>query len=251
MTASSYENPYDDHLGYRKDLLDLGPRFAMRTGHMMSFWPSSPRRILDVGCGDGFFLQVLAGRGIVADGLDGSAQAIATARERVGHLGGRIECCFIEDFEPEEPYDLLLCGEVLEHIEDDRAFLRQMHRLGAPGARLILTVPLDMALWSKADEEAGHFRRYTREELFEKMEAAGFMIDDYVVWGFPLTRYLTPFIRRQQTDMMHGNEAKKSTLSKYKKLLKPVKHVFRLDNLFNFTERGCGIVVCAHTVHRP
>ena len=247
---SQYTNPYDKHLGYRSALLDVGPRFYVRTRHMLKFFPSKPQRIIDIGCGDGFFLELLAKRGLVADGIDASAEAIELCKKRFGRFGGAIKCCFIEEFRPEKLYDLVLCGEVLEHIEDDESFLKEINRLTVLNGILILTVPLDMKLWSKADENAGHFRRYTKSEIFTKLQRAGFCVEKYVVWGFPLTRYLTPFIRKQQTQMMSRHEPKQTErkqklLVKYKAALKLIKYLFLLDNLFNFTEKGAGIVIRA------
>ncbi len=251
---SEYANPYDKHWDYRKGMLDIGPRFHMRTRHMLRFFPPSPKRILDIGCGDGYFLQLLASKGYRADGLDGSEKAIQLCRERMGEAMGEFTCCFIEEFHPPEPYDLLTCGEVLEHIEDDRAFLREMNRIAAPDATLVLTVPFDVSLWSKADEDAGHFRHYTKSDLFEKIREAGFEPERHVVWGYPLTRYLIARIRRAQTRMIEqsrskpnspGAESKKKGLSRYKTFLRPLKYVFLFDNLFNWTGKGVDIVVRA------
>lgn len=245
-----YVNPYDKHLDYRANLLDIGPRFYMRTKHMFNFFPEHPQRIIDIGCGDGFFLKLLSQKGFLSDGIDASAKAIELCKKRVGHSAGSITCCFIEEFKPKERYDLILCGEVLEHIENDQAFLEQINRLAAIKSILILTVPLDMRLWSKADDDAGHFRRYTKLEIFAKLEQAGFSIDGYVIWGFPLTRYLMAFIRKQQTEMIQKSknkhaEWKKRLFGKYKTLFKPLKYIFLLDNLFNFTEKGVDIVIKA------
>lgn len=215
---------------------------------MLRFIPSHPRRIIDIGCGEGFFLSILSKRGFRADGIDGSAMAIEICRERIGKAAGLIECCFIEEFQPQEPYDLLICGEVLEHIGDDQAFLNEINRLAVMDAVLILTVPVDMTLWSSADELGGHFRRYSKPEIFMKIEKAGFSVTDYVIWGFPLIRGILPFIYRQQVDLMSSTKSsrmKERFMKKCKYILKPLSYVFLFDNLFNFTERGIDIVIRA------
>lgn len=250
---SAYSNLYDRHLDYRSVLLDTGPRFYMRTKTMMKFFPPNPQHIIDIGCGDGFFLEKLTKKGFTVDGIDASAQAVKFCKERLGRAIGHIECCFIEEYKPQNLYDLLLCGEVLEHIKDDEHFLKEINRLAAKDAVLILTVPLDMSLWSEADEDAGHFRRYTKAEIIGKLQKAGFMIEKYVIWGFPLTRFLMPYIRKQQTKMMKipGSkqpERRKKILSKFKIILKPLKYIFIIDNLFNFTEKGVDIVIRARKV---
>jgi len=75
-----------------------------------------------------------------------------------------------------ERLDTVVCLNVLEHIEDDRASLRAMHDLLAPGGRLVLLVPSLRALYGTLDEALGHFRRYVPEELSDKLPAAGFRL---------------------------------------------------------------------------
>ncbi len=75
-----------------------------------------------------------------------------------------------------ERLDTVVCLNVLEHIEDDRAALRAMHDLLAPGGRLVLLVPSLRGLFGTLDEALGHFRRYVPDELAEKLPAAGFRL---------------------------------------------------------------------------
>jgi len=73
-----------------------------------------------------------------------------------------------------ERLDTVVCLNVLEHIEDDRASLRAMHDLLQPGGRLVLLVPSLRALYGTLDEALGHFRRYVPAELTDKLRTAGF-----------------------------------------------------------------------------
>jgi len=75
-----------------------------------------------------------------------------------------------------ERLDTVVCLNVLEHIEDDRASLRAMHDLLQPGGRLVLLVPSLRALYGTLDEALGHYRRYVPAELSEKLGAAGFRL---------------------------------------------------------------------------
>src|SRR2546423_1456953 len=75
-----------------------------------------------------------------------------------------------------ERLDTVVCLNVLEHIEDDRASLRAMHDLLQPGGRLVLLVPSLRALYGTLDEALGHFRRYVPDELRTKLQAAGFRV---------------------------------------------------------------------------
>jgi hypothetical protein len=66
---------------------------------------------------------------------------------------------------------------VLEHIEDDRAVLRNLYSRIPAGSRLVILVPYDMRLYSQFDEDLGHYRRYAKGELEEKAKEAGFLVE--------------------------------------------------------------------------
>jgi len=74
--------------------------------------------------------------------------------------------------------DTVVCCNVLEHIEDDRATLSDMLALLQPGGRLVLLVPALSWLYGTLDQHLRHFRRYEKEELQEKLGQAGFALED-------------------------------------------------------------------------
>ena len=67
--------------------------------------------------------------------------------------------------------------DVLEHIQDDRGALTNLHRVLQPGGRLYIAVPAYNFLWSGEDDHAGHFRRYTLNLLRQRLVEAGFTVD--------------------------------------------------------------------------
>jgi SAM-dependent methyltransferase len=71
---------------------------------------------------------------------------------------------------PDEPFDLVLLMDVLEHIEDDAAALAQTWAKLKPGGHAFITVPAFAFLWSRHDEVLGHHRRYTRDSLQRLLE---------------------------------------------------------------------------------
>ncbi len=145
-------------------------------------------RVLEVGCGTGNVLRVLEQvcPGGTVVGMDLFAEGLAYARRRCSCAlvqGDMIRPPFAD------PFDLVGLFDVLEHISDDRACLRQLHPLVRPGGALLLTVPADPALWSAVDEAAGHFRRYCATELAERLAEAGFRLEymtPYMAGAFPL-----------------------------------------------------------------
>jgi SAM-dependent methyltransferase len=127
-------------------------------------------RILDVGCGTGANLQMLGGYG-VAEGVDVSEEALEFCRARglaqVKH--GAAESLPWED----ASFDLVTGLDVVEHLDDDLAGLKEMARVLRPGGRALLFVPAFMFLWGVQDDISHHRRRYTAGEVREKLRAAG------------------------------------------------------------------------------
>jgi SAM-dependent methyltransferase len=76
----------------------------------------------------------------------------------------------------EDEFEAAGAFDVIEHVDDDRRVLEQLHRCLRAGGGLLLTVPQHRWLWGPSDELARHKRRYTRAELEAKVRAAGFSI---------------------------------------------------------------------------
>jgi len=72
----------------------------------------------------------------------------------------------------------VVCLNVLEHIEDDAGTLANFFEILPPGGSVVLIVPALARLYGTLDEHLRHFRRYEKEELAEKVRAAGFTIED-------------------------------------------------------------------------
>ena len=134
---------------------------------------SSPN-ILDVGCGTGANLKMLAAHG-QAEGVDISPQAVEFCRERGldSVKLGAIEHLPYES----NSFDLVTALDVVEHLDDDVAGLREMRRVLRPNGRLLLFVPAFMFLWGVQDDVSNHRRRYTLPQLLKAVEAAGFSIE--------------------------------------------------------------------------
>ena len=73
--------------------------------------------------------------------------------------------------------DTVICLNVLEHIEDDLEALRNIRSMLEDGGRAVILVPSGQSIFNSLDEELGHFRRYSEDQLREKMTAAGFDVE--------------------------------------------------------------------------
>jgi SAM-dependent methyltransferase len=131
-------------------------------------------RILDVGCGTGANLLMLSEYGD-AEGVDVSEDALAFCRERGLE---KVRLGAAEDLPYEDgTFDLVTAFDVVEHIDDDLAGLREMRRVLRPGGRVLLFVPTFMFLWGLQDDVSNHRRRYRLPELQRVLEQAGFEIE--------------------------------------------------------------------------
>jgi SAM-dependent methyltransferase len=107
-------------------------------------WARPGGRVLDVGCGTGFLLEQLAGRGFSGVGIDLSPESIAHARERLEALGAadRLDARLGSAYEPPEgEYDLITVTDVLEHLEDPRRCLRALRERLAPAGLVVVSTP--------------------------------------------------------------------------------------------------------------
>jgi SAM-dependent methyltransferase len=134
--------------------------------------------VLDVGCGTGAnsaWLSQRAGRRLIV-GLEPEPYALELARRR--GLAVHFICADAARLPVASgSATLILCCDVLEHIEDDRAACRELARVLAPGGLLVATVPTGPGLWSQHDLALGHRRRYRRGELEQRLREAGLAID--------------------------------------------------------------------------
>lgn len=138
------------------------------------------KTVLDVGCGEGSLIQALrAGKPATYAGADFSESALRVARQRTPdaeflHLD-------LADKPLDRRFDLVLCTDVVEHIEDDRAAIAN---LAAMTGEYLLVATMQGRMRA-FETSVGHVRNYRRGELQEKIAATGLKIERVVEWGFP------------------------------------------------------------------
>lgn len=129
--------------------------------------------VLDAGCGPGNMLDRLSSRGTVT-GTDLSLPALSFCASR-GYTRvtlSRLDTLALKS----RTFDLVTAIDVLEHIPDDAAGLREIHRVLRPGGTVVITVPAFEVLWGDHDDIYGHFRRYRVSQVAALMTAAGFEV---------------------------------------------------------------------------
>ncbi|HTQ53202.1 MAG TPA: glycosyltransferase [Bryobacteraceae bacterium] len=144
--------------------------------------PFIGRRVLECGAGIGNLSRVLApGRERYIAG-DINGEYLARLRQRFQHRP-RIEVRHCDVLNPADfeslagTVDTVVCLNVLEHIGDDRAGLRNIHTALMPGGRAVILVPHGQELYGSLDKALEHHRRYSHAELREKLEEAGLRVE--------------------------------------------------------------------------
>ena len=162
-------------------------------------------RVLEVGCGTGSVLRVLAGvcsRGSVI-GMDFFIESLRWARQRTA-------CPVVQGDMSAPPFgaafDLIGLFDVLEHLADDHQALRDLHAMLNVGGALLITVPAHPSLWSYWDEVCHHYRRYQTTELGTKLTTVGYRVEYITQFMAPLVpvmwlrRRLAPLFVRRTAD---------------------------------------------------
>jgi SAM-dependent methyltransferase len=236
-------------------LQSYGPRFISRRRLIHRLVKAiKPLRTLDIGCGSGLITKVLAEASIEVVAVDVSDEAIEVTRGVLGKAPN-VLLKVVDVFQSRDAvgdwsgsFDLVVLSEVLEHIHDDEAALDTVRELLGEGSWLLLTVPGDPGLWNAEDEQAGHVRRYTREELRRKLTERGFEIVRMINWGFPVTKWL---YRLEVRLLLRGN-AGQSNGRRHRfplPLLALTRPLFAavadLESLISGLDRGVGYVVLA------
>jgi SAM-dependent methyltransferase len=131
--------------------------------------------IADIGAGNGYVSLALQRAGFATIAIEPGPVGARNARSRGL---APVVCATLEDagFLPRSLHAAGLF-DVVEHVEDDDAFLRSVHGLLMPGGRLYVTVPAFRALWSSEDDLVGHHHRYTLGTIGARLRAAGFSVD--------------------------------------------------------------------------
>lgn len=146
--------------------------------------PRPGERVLDVGCGDGYYDALMAGRGAEVVGIDIHARRLATARRL--HAGERATFLTMDAQAmtfPDAVFDKVVSFCVVEHFPHDERVLAHVHRVLKPGGALVLSADSLSNPGVTEAERARHRTRYavnsfyTVESVGAKLAAAGFVLE--------------------------------------------------------------------------
>ena len=170
MAHNAFETLYESEKSY---WWSVGRRELLKKHIKKVLEPKSNSFILDFGCGGGGLLHELSGYGNVI-GVENSLLALTYCQNRgqknlVRNDGHKLPF-------KNNTFDIVVCLDVLEHLEDDSQFLSQIYEALNGGGHIFVMVPALPKLWSSRDVYLGHHRRYTKVQLKRIIKKTNFNI---------------------------------------------------------------------------
>jgi ubiquinone/menaquinone biosynthesis C-methylase UbiE len=235
-----------------------GPRHHFRETFMvdmLSRHVKPPALVVDAGCGGGSLSRRLTTRGFRLCSFDYSRDFLtrlssaipADVAPRFSLLSGSAQDIPLRG----GCADAVVCGEVLEHLADDRRAVSEIFRVLVPGGWALVTVPAFQRLWDENDEWASHFRRYDKGQLDRVFEEAGFEVRQVRWWGFPFLhayhRWIyMPWARRaMKKPSGTGRKTMVGRLGTSAVVSRILGALFRVERLFSRIPLGIGTLLLA------
>lgn len=219
--------------------------------------PQDGEKILDLGCGTGYYLFLLSSLpvSLYLTGLDNDQKALQEAKDS---LDKKIKFILSDSHRlpfKKNTFDKIVASEVLEHLADDQKALKEMYRVLDPGGVLVISTPSinypffwDPINWTLehlfnihikkgffSGIWNGHIRLYEKVELEKKFQKAGFEIvasQELTSWCLPFNHYIVNVIARLLYDVKISKKTA-DDLSKFKDTKKPfiIDLAFKVVNL--------------------
>lgn len=202
-------------LGLLKNLLKASPRqeetpphdptltdaslsgwFDREAGELFKgFSVNAEDSVLDIGCGDGTFIRFCAEQGAEVIFADIDAEKIANVERTLQGAAARAIQGLVTDANPlplnDSRVSKVIAMEVLEHVEDPAQFMRELVRVGKPGAQYLLTVPDPLGESVQKHlapaayfEHPNHIRVFERDEFEKLVTDAGLIVERRAYYGF-------------------------------------------------------------------
>jgi len=178
-----FKDIYRHSGGHTLEALTAAPRFNAWMADTIR--PFAGETVLELGAGIGNLTRLLLPKRKRYIATDIDHEHLARLSARFSYRPGfesRV-CDLAEDrgfAGLQASVDTVICLNVLEHVEDDASGLANIHSALKSGGRAIVLVPHDQRIFGTLDTALGHHRRYSREELRQKMERAGFVIEKMI-----------------------------------------------------------------------
>jgi ubiquinone/menaquinone biosynthesis C-methylase UbiE len=205
--------------------------------------------VLDVGCGIGDIVPVFDSRAEFYLGIDLSKHALEVASKNFRSKSFLLAVANALPIK-QESFDLVICTEVLEHLEQDAEAVGEISRVLRNQGLAILTVPQNPKYWTHEDAFDRHLRRYEAPDLVHMLQIQHLKTEKLLSWGFPLAFLFRKYI---STKLFNARVHESLTTNvrterAVRTMAKVLSHLFRFDNLFNDLNLGLGIAAVARKV---
>jgi SAM-dependent methyltransferase len=233
----------------------IGPRHRYRVRRLAhSLSQSLPRgHVLDAGCGAGTLSLLLCRRGYRVTAVDDSPAFVDHVRRRAAEAGVsdriQIEVMDLQNLTFDDSrFDGVVCGEVLEHLPDDRQAASGLARVLRTGGVLALTVPAGATSYDWVDAWAGHQRRYEESELDDLLKSAGLRVEQLVRWGYPVMAWYEHHVQKPGFARVARSGGEQSTMARLARsplVTTALGYAFAVDRLFEGSSHGTGLIARA------
>jgi SAM-dependent methyltransferase len=188
----------DDSLAVTSETYELKPGADSSHTQLVTWLGGrGPRRVLDVGCADGFVAEGLRERGHHVTGIDLTARPGVKARVDE-FLEADLDDGLPLALADAPPFDVVLAADVLEHVRDPEALLREIHDVLATDGRLLVSVP-NFGHWyprlrvasgrfdydRRGILDRGHVRFFTKRSFERVLHRSGWHVLRRSVTGLP------------------------------------------------------------------
>lgn len=195
--------------------------------------------LLDAGCGIGVNVRDLRLKfpGLRITGADLSERILDQARRYVGP-DPMIDFASLDlgQTSLDRQFDLILCNQVLEHLEDDRRAISNLVQM----ARRWVLITVPGGAYNSTSRLVGHFRHYSRDDICRKVEEAGLDIVFQREWGFPFHS-----LYKWALGSMTVEAQKAIGLGKYGFLKRRLSDLVYLAFCANCFDRGANVILLA------
>lgn len=204
-----------------KNLLkaEIDPAFAKRAEYIFTkIEEQKPKRILDIGCGRGFYVQALTMYDFPKEihGIDVKEEYLKVLRKKIKDKRVTIKQNDIYNIKfPTNYFDCIIMSEVLEHLSEEVKALKSLKRILKENGQILVTVPnknfpffwdplnfflmkifnthINKNLWWLAGVWADHEQLYTGDSIKMVVKKSGFIIEDirtYISYSWPFTHFI-------------------------------------------------------------
>ena len=167
-------------------------------------------KALDIGCGVGDFLHTMEQHSWDCTGVEPSEDAKVIAKKRIK---GQLLSSEEQENLPDNSFDIITMWHVLEHVDDIRWQIQQLHRLCKPGGRIIIALPnyksydgqYYKAEWAAYDVPR-HLNHFNKETLIKIFEESGLrhMKTEKLVWDAYYISYMSEKYRKHSIPLLRG-----------------------------------------------